>query len=79
MKGEINVLYADYSNYIILYECVPSKSGESHDFLWLFSRTPTLSTDMMKAATSKMEEYFDIEHLHTVNHDAVYCGKPKKV
>ena len=51
-----NVLGTDYENYAVVYNCVNKAFGLSHSkVVWILSRTPVLSEDLMKEAQVLIE------------------------
>lgn len=49
------------------------------DNLWILSRKPNLSAELLQQALDKIEPYFNIHKLKTVNQEETFCDRKNKV
>lgn len=70
----MSVLYTDYENYGIVYECYNLDGGRSTTNLWISSRRKLLEENFLNEAYEKIKPYFDVNSLIPVYHDEEYCA-----
>lgn len=53
--------------------CENLKNGQSQRYVWILSRTPTLSAELLADAHQRIEKDFDVNALVSVKQDRNIC------
>lgn len=64
----------DYEHYAIVYECIDKPDESSSHFLWVSSRTPTMSESVSGTVNELLNAYFDVKEVKNVEQNEVVCG-----